>query len=41
MGTPNGQNGLVATAGPMKGLHAGMGIAARGFSLSSRWHKMW
>ena len=25
MGSPDGQNGLVATKGPMKGLHAGMG----------------
>ena len=29
MGSPDGQNGLVATKGPMKGLHAGMGIAAK------------
>ena len=29
MGSPDGPNGLVATKGPMKGLHAGMGIAAK------------
>ncbi len=34
MSTPNEPNGLVATAGPMKGLHAGMGIAAKAMVLS-------
>ncbi len=29
MGDPQTRDGLVATAGPMKGLHAGMGIAAK------------
>jgi choline/glycine/proline betaine transport protein len=29
MASPNDPNGLVATSGPMKGLHSGMGIAAK------------
>lgn len=34
MANSNGQNGLVATTGPMKGLHAGMGIAAKAMIVS-------
>jgi len=29
MSSPNDQSSLVATSGPMKGLHSGMGIAAK------------